>query len=152
MSAGSGRAQRRRTGAHGERGAVAVELVVIIPSLVLIIGLLVAGGRIWLARQAVEGAAASAARSASLARSPGEARAAADESARSNLDTQGVRCAPVSVSTDVAGFAVVTGAPASVTSSISCTVSLADVAVPGLPGSMTLTGTASSALDTFRTR
>ncbi|WP_198671964.1 TadE/TadG family type IV pilus assembly protein, partial [Desertihabitans aurantiacus] len=42
---------------RGDRGAAAAELALVVPVLVMIIGLVVAGGRLWLARQAVEDAA-----------------------------------------------------------------------------------------------
>ena len=35
---------------------------------------------------------------------------------------------------------------------VATAVPLADLAIPGLPGSMTITGTASSPLDTYRER
>ncbi|SDD44075.1 TadE/TadG family type IV pilus assembly protein [Auraticoccus monumenti] len=140
----------RRT--RDDRGAVATELVVVIPALVIIIGLLVAGGRIWLARQGVQEAAASAARAASLARGAGEARQAAEGSAAANLDTQGLTCRPAQVVVDTRGYARAPGTEATVGVTVTCTITLADVAVPGLPGSMTLTTRATSALDTFRSR
>lgn len=131
---------------------MATELVVIVPALVIIIGLLVAGGRIWLAHQGVQEAAASAARAASLARGAGDARLAAEASAAANLDTQGLGCRPVGVAVDTTGFARAPGTSATVGVTVTCTITLADVAVPGLPGSMTMTTRATSALDTFRSR
>ena len=60
--------------ARDQRGAASVELVILVPVLVLMLGLLVAGGRLWFARATVVEASQSAARAASLARSSGEAR------------------------------------------------------------------------------
>ena len=59
-----------------QRGAAAVELTLLVPALLLVLGLLVAGGRLWFARTTVNEAAQSAARAASLARSAGAATTA----------------------------------------------------------------------------
>ncbi len=61
-----------------QRGSAAVEITVLVPALLLTLGLVVAGGRVWFARTTVIEAAYAAARAASLARSAGEATAAAD--------------------------------------------------------------------------
>ena len=63
------------TARRGERGSVTVELTLVVPALVLVLGLLVAGGRLWFARATVVEAAQSAARAASLARTAGAAGA-----------------------------------------------------------------------------
>src|SRR5665648_731209 len=51
----------------------------------------------------------------------------------------------------VAGFATPAGTPASVGATVTCQVSLADT-LPGLPGSLDVTATVRSALDTYRER
>jgi hypothetical protein len=50
------------------------------------------------------------------------------------------------------GFRVAVGEPASVTVEVRCAVPLADVAVPGMPGTRVLTARVTSPLDTFRGR
>uniref|UniRef100_UPI000DF7A9AF TadE/TadG family type IV pilus assembly protein n=1 Tax=Desertihabitans aurantiacus TaxID=2282477 RepID=UPI000DF7A9AF len=137
---------------RGDRGAAAAELALVVPVLVMIIGLVVAGGRLWLARQAVEDAAAGAARAASLARSPVAARQAAQEVVRSNVRTHGLDCLALDVAVDPSGFGRSPGAGGTVDVSVSCTVGLSDVVVPGLPGSTELTADGRSALDTYRGR
>ena len=129
-----------------------VELAVVVPVIVLLLGAAVAGGRMYLARAVVADAAAGAARSATLARTAGEAGAAADQAAQSALVTGGLTCVGRSVTVDTAAFATAPGVPATVTSRVSCTVDLGDVLVPGLPGSMTLSADGHSALDTYRGR
>ena len=52
---------------------------------------------------------------------------------------------------DVGGFASPAGTPASVGATVTCQVSLADT-LPGLPGSIGVTATVRSALDTYRER
>jgi len=57
----------------------------------------------------------------------------------------------VSVDVDTSGFAATPGAAASVTATITCQVSMVDLsAVPGLPGTITLTGRGVSPLDVHR--
>ncbi len=135
-----------------ERGAVTVELVVIVPALIIMLGLLIAGGRIWFAKSTVAQAAQSASRAASLERSAGAARVAGRDAARSSLSTAGLDCADQSATIDTSGFAVAVGAPATVRATVTCTITFADVLLPGIPGSMAVSRTEASALDTYRNR
>lgn len=145
------RARRRRGGRPSDEGSTVVEVVILAPALALFLGLIVAGGRLAVAHQAVEAAAAQAARAASIARTQDEALTAAQSAATSALGAQGLNCVASEVSVDVAGFATPVGTPASVGATVTCRVSLADT-LPGLPGSLGVTSTVRSALDTYRER
>jgi Flp pilus assembly protein TadG len=138
--------------AHDQRGAASVELVILVPVLVLMLAVLVAGGRLWFARASVVEASQSAARAASLARSSGEARDAGRRAGSRILATDGLRCAGDSVSVDTGAFGVPVGTPATVTASVTCRVPLADLSLPGMPGSITVRSTGAAALDTYRAR
>lgn len=144
----------RKSGSRrrNERGSAAVELVIVVPALIMILGLLIAGARIQLARTVVTEAAYSAARAASLARSPAPAQTDADTAAALALESGSVTCAATETTVDLAGFAVPTGQPATITANVSCTVSLADVALPGMPGRLVLDADATAPLDTYRER
>jgi Flp pilus assembly protein TadG len=109
------------------------------------------GGRVAMARQAVQAAAADAARSASIARSATATTSAAD-SARATLANQDLRCRTLTVDVDASGFATRVGQAATVTATVSCIVDLTDLIAPGVPGTRTLVATATSPLDTFRER
>jgi Flp pilus assembly protein TadG len=135
-----------------DRGSASIELTLLVPVLVLVLGLLVAGGRLWFARTTVAEAAQTGARAASLARTAGAATTAGRDAATASLATAGLRCDGVSVQIRTAAFAVPVGTPATVGSVVRCTVPLADIALPGLPGSIALTGTGAAALDTYRSR
>ncbi len=137
---------------RGEHGSAALELTVWVPALLLVIGLLVLAGRVNGAHAAVEQAATDAARTASSARTAAGARQMATDSALASLRAQGLSCARLGVTVDTAGFAVPAGRPAVVTATVTCPVLLADLSVPGLPGSRTVSSTATSTLDTFRGR
>ena len=135
-----------------DRGSMTLELVVWAPGLLLIISLLVVAGRVSSAKGAVEQAAVEAARTASIARSPSAANAQALAAARQSLAGQGVQCIDVTVTIDTSGFNTTPGRPATITATVTCPVRLADLAIPGLPGTRTVTQTAVSSLDTFRER
>ena len=94
----------------------------------------------------VHAAAGAAARAASLARSPGAARDAAATTAATSLGGQRLTCSRLQVDVDTSQF----HRGGSVAVTIACAVALGDLAVPGLPGSRTVSATASSPLDIFR--
>lgn len=139
-----------RAGA-GERGSSVVEFVVVAPALMLMVALIVAGGRLALAQHAVESSAAQAARTASIARVQADADATAHAAAQASLHAQGTRCSSVRVILDTTGFATPVGAPASVEASVTCRLDLAGL-LPQLPGAVDVTATADSPLDTYRER
>jgi len=137
---------------RGERGSTTLELVVWAPGLLLLIGLLTVAGRVNSANAAVEQAAVDAARTASSARSAAGARDSARASAQTTLAAQGLQCTTTTLTLDTSGFATRPGQSATVTATVTCPVRLSDLAVPGLPGTRTVSHTATSSLDTFRER
>ena len=138
-------------GDRGEGGGTALEVVLLTP-VVLVFGLLiVAGYRYAVNAQTIDSAAASAARAATQQTTAEQAQAAALEQAAAALVAGDVACQTMSVDLDTAGFAAVPGSAAAVTATITCQVSMADLsAVPNLPGTITLTGSAVSPLDVHR--
>ncbi|WP_448060639.1 TadE/TadG family type IV pilus assembly protein [Cellulomonas hominis] len=135
-----------------ERGSASLELAILAPALLLLLGLVALAGRVQVAAGAVEHAATSAAREASLARTADGAQSTATATAVRDLEGQDIRCASSSVTVDTSGFGAPLGQSATVSASVTCTVSFADLAVPGLPGSRTMTATATSPIDRFRAR
>lgn len=135
----------------GERGSAALELVVLAPVLLALLGLVIAAGRTSVAQGSVDAAARDAARQASIALTPAAAQAAGQASARAALQRDGLGCTPV-VRIDTSQFAIPPGQPATVRAFVSCSVSLANLALPGLPGSMRLTASFASPLDLYRSR
>lgn len=144
--------RRRHRGGEDDGGSAVLEAVLVVPAVMLIVGLAVVGGRLAIAGQAVESAATDAARAASIARTQGQAATQATAAASSSLTNQNLRCSPQQVSVDTSGFATPVGTPASVRATVTCVVSLADLALPGFPGSRTVTATMISPLDTYRDR
>jgi Flp pilus assembly protein TadG len=144
------RVVRRGRRRCGERGSASIEAVIGVSAFVLLGSLVIAGGRVAIAQQAIESVAAEAARSASIARTQGEANTSAAAGAQASLANQDVRCRTSSVTVDTSGFASPPGTPASVSATVSCAVDLSDVALPGVPGALTITKTMSSPIDTYR--
>ncbi len=135
-----GRAQR------GERGAVATELVLLTPLLILMLLFVVALGRLAGARINVDGAAAQAARAASIATTPGGATVAAQQAATAALGSDHVTCATLQIATDTARFAP----GGSVTVTVTCAVALSDLSGLALPATEQVSSTAASVIDTYR--
>ena len=129
-----------------ERGSVTVEFVLLAPVFVAFLCLVVGLGRLDEAHGQVVGAARDAARAASNARSPEEAVAAANDTARADVTGAGLTCRNLAVQVDTARFT-----PGGVVSvRVSCTTGLADVTISGLPGAKTMTADATAPLDTYR--
>ena len=135
-----------------ERGSAAVEITLVAPVLVLFVLVIIFGGRLVLARQAVQSAAFDAARAASLARAQPAARSAAARIAASTPANQKQPGATTQVVPDLTGFTKPVGTPATVTVRVVCEVPVADLGLPGIGGTVTVEETATSALDEFRER
>ena len=129
-----------------ERGAVATELVLLTPLLILMLLFVVALGRLAGARINVDGAAAQAARAASIATTPGGATAAAQQAATAALGSDHVTCATLQVTTDTARLAP----GGSVTVTVTCAVALGDLSGLRLPVTESISSTAASVIDTYR--
>lgn len=145
--------RRARNGElDSERGSLAVEFAVVGPLLILIVAFLIAGARLTVAGNAVESAAASAAREASLSRSGFEAQMNATETAQLTLSQSGYTCSSLSISINDSGLGAQLGETGVVSATLNCTVNMSDIALPGLSGTRTLTATASSPVDAYRER
>lgn len=135
----------------GEGGSASLELAILAPVLLVLLALVVMGGRFAMASTAISGVAGAAARDASLARDPAGARAAAVSTALATLADQGVHCAGIpAVRVDTSGFAASPGTPASVSVEVSCVVVVNGLSVPGLPSTRTVDDRAVSPLDPYR--
>ena len=133
-----------------ERGSASIEAAIVGPAVVLLILLVVFGGRVALAHQTVQAIAADAARAASLARSHTDARHAAEAAANAGFDQQ-LPCANHTLDLDLAGFDKPAGTPASVSATVTCHIASGDLGLPGLP-ELAITSTMSSPVDTYRER
>jgi Flp pilus assembly protein TadG len=136
-----------------DEGSASVELAVLTPMLLILLVLVIAGGRVVSADNALSHAATAAARSASLARTPAAAHTAAAETGTLVMAEQHLACAGVHLHVDTSGFGVRAGETGTVTVALGCTVSLADLTgVSALPGTVPLKATFTSPVDPYRTR
>lgn len=134
-----------RDRARGDDGLYTVELVLWTPALLLLVMLAVAGGRIVSAgNQAVE-ASRDAARAASLTFSMPQAAAAANAAAHDALGRAGITCTSLQVT--LSGSVQPGGL---VTAKVWCTAELSGIAIPGIPGKKTLTGSSSAPIEMTR--
>ena len=129
-----------------EQGSLTVELVTLTPVLLMVVLVVVVLGRVAEARQQVVEAARAGAEVAAVEADPASARAASEVNAA--ISTSGhVRTCPVrQVLTDASHF--YPGGYVTVT--VVCQVPLADVAVPGLPGSTTVRASSTAPIDPYR--
>lgn len=135
-----------------DRGSLSLELAVFAPALLLIIGLLAAGGRVAMAQGSVEQAAYEAARAASIARTPAQANSDGYAAATRSLNQQGLECTSTTVTVSTGAFFVPAGQHAEVSATVVCPIRFSDLVLPGLPSTTVARATAVSPLDTYRER
>ena len=127
-------------------GSVAVEVAVIAPALLFLMLIVVFAGKVAEADGNVERAASDAARAASLRQGPSDASTDAQNTAAANLSAAGVVCLDLTTTVDTDDFAP----GGTVTVTVSCEASMADVTLLGVPGRRTFTATAVEVIDTYR--
>ena len=131
---------------RSERGSISVEIAVIAPAFVFLMLLVVYAGKVSEADGNVERAAAEGARAASLRQNPAAAIDDARAVVEANLAAAGVPCSQLDTSVDTSGFE-----PAgTVTITVRCDASMADVTLLGVPGTRSFTATSTEVIDTYR--
>lgn len=134
-----------------DAGNAAVEVAILAPLLIAFLAGLLVAMRIQHGSAVVAQAAADAARQASIARTATRAQADATSSVLTTLRDRGLHCDP-SVRLDLSGFDRPVGQSGTVSASVTCTIRLSDLALPGMPGSRTVSKTHRSPIDLYRTR
>ena len=125
-----------------ERGSASVELAILAPLVGLLLGSVVLVGRVQLARADVEGAARSAARDLSISRDPYVAVEGVRSALMETLDVGSPTCRTLSFSPEIGSTQV--------TVSITCSVDLQEAAILPVPGSMSVSASASEVIDIYR--
>lgn len=125
-----------------DSGAMAVEVVILVPLLVMIMVLVVAFGRYVSAEGDSQAAAREAVRAATLERDPASAAVAAQATATAMLPAS-LSCQPAVLSGDFAPGGTVTV-------ELTCAVSWENLGLIGLSGTAEVRGTSSAPLDTYR--
>jgi nucleoid-associated protein YgaU len=142
-----GRIRRRGGRLRADRGSVSAEMAVLVVPLTAIMAVFaIFCFRLAGARLDLNATAASAARAASMARTPQAAVTAATEAARANLANHRRTCTPLQVNVDTSDFR--RGGQVAVT--ITCQMSTSGLIGLGLPGKLTGSSTAHAVIDTHR--
>ena len=131
---------------RSERGSISVEVAVIAPAFVFLMLLVVYAGKVSEADGNVERAAAEGARAASLRQNPAAAIDDARAVVEANLAAAGVPCSQLDTSVDTSVFEP----GGTVTITVRCDASMADVTLLGVPGTRSFTATSTEVIDTYR--
>ncbi|TMQ92746.1 pilus assembly protein [Actinomadura soli] len=134
-----------------DAGNAAIEVAILAPLFIAFLAGLLVAMRVQQGSAVVAQAAADAARHASIARTATQAHADATSSALTTLRDRGLHCAPT-VRLDLSGFHRPAGQAGTVAAHVTCVIRLADIALPGMPGSRTVTKTHRSPIDVHRAR
>lgn len=130
-------------------GSAAIEAAILAPAILLILALGIVAMRVEVAGEAIDSSAHDAARAASISRNGADAQSAAQDAARTTLAAQHLICRSLTVTVDTDEFSRPVGQSAAVRATVTCVVDLSDIAVPGTPGTKTLTSTFTSVIDQY---
>lgn len=136
----------------GERGSGTLEMAIGGGAFILMLVVVALLVRVNQTGNAVESAADAAAREASLARDTAQSQNAAAQMANMSLAQAGVDCINLSVSIDSAGISAPLGTTGVVSATVTCTISVSNSVLIGLPGTREITSTAISPVDAYRER
>jgi len=132
-------------------GQLSLGASITIPGIFLLLALVIMAGRVADANGSVQSAANEAARAASISRTAADAQAAAQAAVAVTLGSSDLDCTSTVVAVDLSGFAAPLGQDAPVVVTVTCTVPLSQLVVLGV-GDQTISATAVSMLDVFRSR
>ncbi|WP_163506562.1 hypothetical protein [Fodinicola acaciae] len=133
-------------GAAGDSGSAAVEAVAAMLVVVIVFGVFLAIGRAAIAGHIVQTAAERAARAATVVRTKEAAREKAIDQAGRTFNEHKHVCIEHYVDVDLGSFQ-----PGGlVTVHVRCIVGLADLDLPGVPGTVVFTATGISGIDVYR--
>ncbi len=132
---------------RNEQGSAPVELLIMTPVIVMMVGLALFTGRVGTIKQDVISASRDSARAASARQFAGPASADGEAAAHQTLAARNVPCQTLTVSVDTSNLAP----GGSVTSTVTCVVDLSDVtSLLGLPGTVTIDATSTAIVDRYR--
>ena len=134
------------------RGSLSIEAVLIIPAFLLFLALLAALGRTTMVSQDVHAAAVSATRVAAQYSTSRTGETAAREVIRTHLKDNRTSCRTLDVTLNTAALDLAVGSGGTIVVTVTCTVGLSDLAVPGLPGEVRITESFSTLVDPYRRR
>lgn len=127
-----------------DRGSLSVELAILAPLVGILLACVVLVGRVQISRADLEGAARSAARDLSIARDPYAALGDVQRNVEATLRVGSPTCRSMSFTPEIRA--------AEVSVTLACIVDLQAAAVLPVPGTMTLTASATEIIDIHRER
>ncbi|RSN45131.1 hypothetical protein DMC64_20020 [Amycolatopsis sp. WAC 04197] len=116
---------------RGDRGDATVEVAIGTSALIVLFGLAIVGMRVITAESAVDEAARSAARAASIARDGEAAASAAEARAHAVIAQQGLNCDSLAIVVDARDFAKPLGETGYVVATVRCEITFGDLMIPG---------------------
>ena len=128
---------------------MSIEAVLIIPAFLLFLALIAAIGRTAAVREDIHASVVDGARIASLAPSSTEGDSSARTAIKNHLKAEGVKCTNIDISINSQALDLPPGQPGEVSATVTCTVRLSDLSVPGLPGQIRLTETFATTIDPY---
>ncbi|OZM77261.1 TadE/TadG family type IV pilus assembly protein [Pseudonocardia sp. MH-G8] len=139
--------------ADAERGGgPATEAAILAVVVGLLLAFAMAAGRLAAAESAVDHAARSAARLASVQRDLTTGQAAAEEESRRVLEGQGLACDHLDVAVEAEPPSAPIGVHAVIRARVTCAVRWSDLGLPGLRGGREVTADFASPIDRYRER
>ncbi|MEU4389773.1 TadE/TadG family type IV pilus assembly protein [Kribbella sp. NPDC023855] len=137
---------RTRRAQRGERGTMALEMVILAPLLLILFMFLLACGRYFQTSSLLENAARDGARSASQTRSLADAQGQVDAAVSRTMEQAVASCK------DSAGGSITSAFAAGSTLSVevTCTINYRDLGLLGIGGDTTITKRFSSSIDPYR--
>lgn len=133
-------------------GGPSVEAALLATSMGLVIGFVIAAGRLVAAESACEQAARAAARIASIERDALQAQVQGQMAAEAALASRGLTLLQLAVTIDTSQFAQPLGEGGVVQSDVACQPRWSDLALPGAPGTVELRASFASPIDQLRER
>ena len=134
------------------RGSISIEAVLIIPAFLIFLALIAAIGRTAAVQADIHAGVVEGARVASQATSSASAEAAAHAAISAHLNRESIQCTTLNITVNAAVLDQPPGHPGQVRARVSCAVPLADLMVPGLPGTITITESFTTHIDTYTNR
>ena len=131
---------------------MSIEAVLIIPAFLLFLAMVSAIGRTALIQGDLHAAVVYGARVAAMATTPEEGRVAGLAAIKEHLNREDVSCLSVKMDVDASAVGLAPGQFGSVSATVSCVVPLEDLAIPGLPGQVTIETTFSTAINGYTNR
>lgn len=133
---------RWRARRRSDRGSATLELVALAPVFFGFVAMVVYVGKLNIGSAHAEAAARTAARTMTLSRDPAAAEEGAEAVARDVANEGAVICTTMGFDADIR--------PDEVEVTVTCTIALREVGLLGVPGSRTVTATATEAIDRYR--